>query len=75
MLHGQTRRIYWESDCGHSGSILTASGALAHLIRESLTNHDKQFKKCHLADIEKLETGEERAKRLNKQPELGAGFC
>ena len=74
----KSRRIFWTSDCGHSGIIKTKLEALAPLVREARHDHDRRFPACDMVDINRLETEAERAARLNPQPtreQLGEGFC
>ncbi len=73
----RVRRIYWESDCGHSGSINTNLEALGPLVRAARCNHDRRFPQCQAVDIERVETEAEREARLRPQPSFRTlkGFC
>lgn len=71
-----TRKIYWESECGHKGCIQTASEALAPLVRESRKDHDRRFPTCDMADINCVDDEAKYAERKRpRQRELGEGFC
>lgn len=71
MGNGGKAKIYWSSDCGHEGEMMTSAVALAPLVRAARANHDMRFPACDQVDIERVETEEERKQRLHPRPTVG----
>lgn len=63
-------RIHWQSDCGHSGKMITAQWSLAGQVRAALRDHDRKYPACRMADINRLEKDFQKEQREREEQRI-----